>query len=113
MNPAYQHLPLSDVKPGMVLSDELLDRQGQVLLPKGAILTAQTISLLPSHGIGMLAVQRDAEPGPQQGTPEGSVVEARIDHVFRHNDPDNHDDWASGILRRYLLDYRLNREVEL
>ena len=113
MNAAYQHLALIDVKPGMVLSDELLDRQGQILLPKGAVLTAQTIALLPNHGIGMLAVLRDAAPGPLTGSADALAVEARLQQVFRHNDVDNHDDWASGILRRYMLDYRLNREVEL
>ncbi len=112
MNSAYQHLALNDVQPGMVLSDELLDRQGQVLLPKGAVLTAQTIALLPSHGIGMLAVVRDDVPGPVEGSQEGCAIEARLNHLFRKNDADNQDDWATGILRRYMLDYRLNREIE-
>lgn len=111
MNTAYQHLALNDVQPGMILSDELLDRQGQVLLPKGAVLTAQTIALLPSHGIGMLAVVRGDQPGPVEGSPEGSVIEARLNQLFRKNDADNADDCATGMLRRYMLDYRLNREI--
>ena len=36
------HFALADVKPDMVLSDDLLDPQGQVLLPKGAMLTEHT-----------------------------------------------------------------------
>lgn len=111
MSAAYQHLALTDVKPGMILSDDLLDRQGQVLLPQGAVLTAKTIALLPSHGIDMLAVLcGDAAPGAQDRL-DHSTIERRLDKLFRKNDPDNHDDWATGILRRYMLDYRLEREI--
>ncbi len=109
MNPAYRHMALAAVKPGMVLSDELLDKQGQVLLPKGAVLTARTIALLPSHGIEMVAVVCDAAPAVPLDT---GAVAARIDHLFRKNDADNADDWATGILRRYITDFRLGREIE-
>lgn len=106
----YQHLALSAVKPGMILSDELLDKQGQVLLPKGAVLTERTISLLPSHGIEMVAVQCEASAVAPADT---GALAARLDHLFRKNDPDDADDWATGILRRYVSDYRLDREIEL
>jgi hypothetical protein len=108
MSGAYQHLPLSQVRPGMILSDVLLDKQGQVLLPKGAVLTANTIALLPRHGIEMLAI---VSAGGRETPPDPGVVQARLDHLFRKNDPDNNDDWATGILRRYMTDYRLNREI--
>ncbi len=112
MSAAYQHLALTEVKPGMILSDELLDRQGQVLLPKGAVLTAKTIALLPSHGIDMLAVLCSAADAAARPRPDDSTIERRLDKLFRKNDPDNHDDWATGLLRRYMLDYRLEREIE-
>ncbi len=108
MNAAHQHLPLTDVKPGMVLSDELLDRQGNVLLAKGAVITEHILGLLPGHGIGILSVLRtDAPMGPPP-----AVVEQRLQHLFRKNDADNNEDWATGILRRYISDYRLDREIE-
>ena len=112
MSAAYQHLALTEVKPGMILSDQLLDRQGQVLLPKGMILTAKIIGLLPSHGIDMLAVLRTDDGSPPQAAADPSTIERRLDHLFRKNDPDDHDDWATGILRRYITDYRLEREIE-
>ena len=108
MNAAHQHLPLTDVRPGMVLSDELLDRQGNVLLPKGTVITEHILSLLPGHGIGILPIVRTDGPVP----PEPAAVEARLAHLFRKNDPENNDDWATGILRRYISDYRLEREIE-
>jgi hypothetical protein len=107
MSAAYQHLALTEVKPGMILSDELLDQQGNVLLPKGAVLTANTIALLPSHGIDMLAVLRaDAATVPDPG-----VIEQRQAHLFRHHNIDDPSDWATALLRRYMLDFRLEREI--
>ena len=53
----HQHLPLEQVRPGMVLSDVLLDAHGQVLLPQGAVLTENMLSLMPRHGIAMLPIQ--------------------------------------------------------
>ena len=53
MSASYQHLALAEVKPGMILSDVLLDKQGQVLLPQGAVLTAATIVLLLALALGL------------------------------------------------------------
>ena len=113
MSAAYQHLALVDVKPGMILSDVLLDRQGQVLLPQGAVLTAATIALLPRHGVEMLPIARtDGEQHVQEAAVDAAAVEARQAQLFRKNDADNQNDWATGILRRYVLDYRLGRSIE-
>jgi hypothetical protein len=113
MSAAYQHLALSQVKPGMILSDELLDKQGQVLLPKGAVLTENTIALLPRHGIDVLAVLRP--DGAEEIAPavDHSVTEARLAHLFRkhHADDPEADAFATGTLQLYLTDFRLGREM--
>lgn len=111
MSAAYQHLALSQVKPGMILSDELLDQQGQVLLPKGAVLTAKTIALLPGHGIDMLAVLRPAGDTGAAEPVDQEAIELRLARLFRKLDGTD-EDWASGILQRYISDYRLGREIE-
>ena len=112
MSAAYQHLALTQVQPGMILSDELVDQQGQILLPKGAVLTAQTIALLPRHGIDMLAVLRADDAPKRPAVPDPATVEARLDFLFRKHDPDRQEDWASRALRRFITGYRLEREVE-
>jgi len=114
MSLSYQLIALADVKPGMVLSDVLLDKQGQVLLAQGAVLTAATIALLPRHGIDMLPILRDGAGGNESDAPEhdAAAIQARLDQLFRHNDRDDHNDWATGLLRRYVEDYRLGREIE-
>ncbi|NHZ80086.1 hypothetical protein F2P44_12475 [Massilia sp. CCM 8695] len=115
MSAAYQHLALADVEPGMVLSDELLDRQGQVLLPKGAILTDRTIALLPSHGIDAVPVLRSAGAAPAQprSAPDLAASGKRLAILFRKHQPDDTHDWATSALRRYVEDYRAAREVAL
>lgn len=120
MNSPFHHLALADVLPGMVLSDVLLDRQGQVLLPEGAVLTAAIIALLPRHGIDCLAVLKTAQELPPVVAIDETAVTARLQHLFRHcstGDPSNPADSAdeqhsaSAALHAYMLDYRLNREL--
>lgn len=110
MSAAYQHLALSQVKPGMILSDELLDKQGQVLLPKGAVLTTRTIALLPSHGVESLAVLAEDSGLPEPAPVDPAVVEQRLAVLFRKTDPDNDLDWATGDLRRLITAFRLGQE---
>ncbi len=110
MTANYHHTALADVTPGMILSDVLLDPQGQVLLPRGTALTEAIIALLPRHGVDMLPIacppiSADDETKLHDG------VERRLAHLYRKHDPDNLDDWASTALRRYIEDFRLDREV--
>ena len=115
MSAAHQHLALAEIRPGMILSDELLDEQGRVLLPRGAVLNATTIALLPRHGIVSVAVLMPGAAGePAAGEPaaDPAAVQQRLAHLFRKNDIDNQNDWATGILRRYVEDYRMQRGVE-
>lgn len=107
MSDSYELVPLAHLYPGMVLADALLDAHGKVLLAEGAVLSEATILSLSRHGIGAAPVRRAvalSEPDP-------SAVQARLDHLFRRNDRDDHADWATGLLRRYVEDYRLQREV--
>ena len=112
MSAAYQHLALSQVKPGMILSDELLDQQGQVLLPKGAVLSANTIALLPGHGIEMLAVlSQDDQIAPAAAADQDAIMRRQA-RLFRKNAVPDDDAWATSILQRYILDFRLGREID-
>ncbi|WP_426189222.1 hypothetical protein [Massilia sp. DWR3-1-1] len=111
MNTAFQNLALADVRPGMVLSDVLLDRQGQVLLPEGAILTEAIIALLPRHGIERLAVLRTEQAGPVAASVDEAAVTARLARLFRHCDRTRDEDSATATLHDYVLDYRLDREI--
>ncbi|WP_332853018.1 hypothetical protein [Duganella sp. S19_KUP01_CR8] len=102
----YHQLTLAEVRPGMVLSDVLLDVQGHVLLPQGTVLTEAMLALMPRHGIAMLPILKE-EVSPEVAQATLQHHEARIDHLFRKNDADSDSDWATALLRRFVSDFRL------
>jgi hypothetical protein len=110
MSTAHKLTELGRARPGMALSDDLLDRQGQMLLPKGAVLTEAMLASLARHGVAMLPLV-GAEAEADTCAVDPVEVQARLDHLFRNNDRDDGNDWATGILRRYVEDLRLGREV--
>lgn len=109
MTASYQHMALAQVRPGMVLSDELLDIQGHVLLPQGTVLTESMLALMPRHGIAMLPVAIEGIT-EEQASAQEEHHRQRIAHLFRKNDPDSDTDWATALLRRFVEDYRLGKE---
>jgi hypothetical protein len=109
MTSNYQPLNLAQVRPGMVLSDELLDVQGHVLLPQGTVLTEAMLALMPRHGIAVLPIlQEEVSAEAVQATLNHH--EARITRLFRKNDADSDSDWATATLRRFVSDFRLGTE---
>ncbi|MDN2695736.1 hypothetical protein O0882_05340 [Janthinobacterium sp. SUN073] len=102
----HQHLPLEQVRPGMVLSDVLLDAHGQVLLPQGAVLTENMLSLMPRHGIAMLPIQAPP-PSPEEVAAQQAADSERLAYLFRKLDPDDPADAATTLLRDYVTQYRL------
>ena len=107
MSDSYELVPLAHLYPGMVLADALLDAHGKVLLAEGAVLGEATIQSMARHGVGAAPIRR-AVPLSQ---PDPAALQARLDRLFSRNDRDDHGDWATGLLRRYVEDYRLKREV--
>ncbi|MGV7209533.1 hypothetical protein ACLB1G_16940 [Oxalobacteraceae bacterium A2-2] len=108
MTASYQQLALEQVQPGMVLSDELLDVQGKLLLPQGTVLTEPMLALMPRHGIHTLPIALAAAT-PEQLAAAALQYGERLNQLFRKNDPDSSDDWATATLRRFVTDYRLGR----
>lgn len=105
MTGGYKLIARAAAQPGMVLSDVLLDAQGQVLLPQGAVLTEATLAALGRHGIEMLPIAvaaGDGDPGQAR---------ARLDHLFRNNDRNDDADWATTVLRGFVEHYRLGQET--
>lgn len=104
MSAHYRLAPLTDVQPGMILSDVLLDRVGKVLLTKGAVLTAASIASIGRHGIGMVPVLLDQVDEP----PDAAAVTARLDYLFRRQGEGAAAE-ATAALRRFVEDFRLER----
>jgi hypothetical protein len=110
MTASFQHLALAEVQPGMVLSDELLDVHGKVLLPEGTVLTADILALMPRHGITALPIALP-EKSPMEQAADHARQLARIDHLFRLHDADDGEEWAANALRRLVTEYRVGKEA--
>ena len=108
MNGAYRLTPLSDATPGMVLGEVLRDEKGNVLLAQGVVLTEGMLASLARHGVELLPILGAARVEPAIDVLK---VQGRLDRVFRKHERGNHGDWAASILREYVEDFRLQREV--
>lgn len=109
MSVPYHLTPIAETRPGMVLCDVVRDAKGNVLLAQGVVLTEAMLGSLARHGVDMLPILQ-AVPAPPPIDPE--AVQGRLDHLFRKHDRDDLGDWATGVLRRYVEDYRLQRGVD-
>jgi len=107
MSDDHDLVPVTSALPGMMLSDELLDSQGLVLLAKGTILSEAIIASFARHQIDMIPVARVEA----HRALDAAAVQARLDTLFRRHDRDDDNDWAGNLLRRYVEDYRLERQV--
>jgi hypothetical protein len=107
MSDDHELVPVATALPGMVLSDELLDSHGLVLLAKGTVLSEAIILSLARHQIDVVPVARVEA----HRAPDAPAVQARLDFMFRRHDREDDNDWAGNLLRRYVEDYRLERKV--
>lgn len=116
MSKLYAQCAVSDLRPGMVLSDDVQDNHGAVLLAAGTALSVPMIASLARHQIHTVAVMHEppetAHPSAEGEANEHTVMAGRLAHLFRRHDPDNDMDWATGVLWRYLEDFRTERSPE-
>ncbi len=99
-------LALADVTPGMILSDDLLDPQGQVLLPKGATLNEHMIESLHRHDVVSIRIVM-GELTAEEEAVQRAYFQTRLERLFRKSD----DEDANGLLHRYIRTFRLGEEA--
>ena len=105
----HQHIALTQVQAGMVLSDELLDIQGHVLLPRGTALTEDMLASLRRHNIEALPVAQ--KPSATDVAQTSEQQRKRIDYLFRNSDLGRDANHASLQLRDLVLRFRLDEET--
>lgn len=109
MSGAYQLTPLIEASPGMVLGEVLRDEKGNILLAQGVVLTEAMLASLARHGVELLPILSASRA---EAAIDPTLVQERLDRVFRRHERGNHADWATGILRQYIEDFRMKREVQ-
>jgi hypothetical protein len=101
----HKQLALTEVTAGMVLSDHLLDPQGQILLPKDTALTERIIESLHRHAVVSLPILM-GELTAEEEAAQRAHYEVRLARLFRKSDNSE----ANGLLHRYLCNFRLGVE---
>jgi hypothetical protein len=108
MRSSCQSTALADVRPGMVLAAAVCDAKGNVLLAQGMVLTETMLATLARQGVAALSILHAA---PVPAPPDPVAVQARLDYLFRAHLPAEATDYATATLRRYVEDYRLQRDM--
>lgn len=105
----YHHILLSAAKPGMILSDAVLDTKGNVLLPKGTLLNDGMLASLLRHQIATVVIA-GGEVSTEVERTERAEHSARVDHLFRQPGSTNllapPCSAASNLLHQYILHFR-------
>ena len=106
MTKGYRQLALQETLPGMILSDDLLDTQGHVLLSQGTILTAPMLHSLQRHAIEMLPILY-GDISPADEAAEMAQRRQRLTQLFRKTT----DNEGGRLLRKYVHHFRLGEQT--
>ena len=105
MTRSYKLVLLEDAVPGLVLSDDLLDRHGKILLPKQTVLTEKLIDCLRRNAIEMIPVCQDELSGEARDALISKHQE-RLSALFRKHNYDAPTENANDILLQCMTDFR-------
>lgn len=97
-----KQVDLDDARPGMVLSEAVLDGQQTVLLPEDTVLTDVMLRSLARRGIDHVFVVDDAL-SPEEWAIECARIRQRLDRLFRRCKGKG----ASDLLLQHIADYRM------
>jgi hypothetical protein len=100
----YKQVGIDDASAGMVLADEVCDRQGNVLLAKGTQLSDSTLAALRRRGVEGVRVEDDGV-SPEQLAAAREEVAVRVGHLFRAA----HGGAADAFLREQITAYRMEQ----
>jgi hypothetical protein len=96
----HRYLSLEKISAGMVLADDLLDRQGHVLLPAGISLTENMLKSLAHHEVHQVCILVDVQE--DISAPSQQEKLARLEQLFRMTPRSA----ATDSLYTYLKNYR-------
>ena len=103
MDNRHQYLSIKNIKPGMVLADDLMDKLGRILLPAGTSLTDKILKSIAQHHILQLSILVSELPGEEQDHAlERQKKIDRLQQLFRHGPYES----PTNILEAYTHKYR-------
>lgn len=101
----YRLVLIEEAIPGMVLSDNLLDRHGKILLPRDTVLNEKLLESLRRHDIDMIPIFAEALTEEQKAV---FILEQqqRLEQLFRKRNYDRPNEYANEVLLYCLKRYR-------
>ena len=103
MDKRHHFLPIHQISQGMALADDLMDKQGHVLLPAGTIISEGMLKSLERHDIHQLSILIEEMPGDEQAhLLELQKKVDRLNTLFRKRPYESPTD----ILQTYIQKYR-------
>jgi hypothetical protein len=93
-------LPVSALSPGMVLSDDLRDGWGNILLPQGSELTEVTLEALKRYDISELPIVSEELTEAEQ-TAKLKQQQQRIGILFRNSEANKATDMLMQFVRKF------------
>jgi hypothetical protein len=103
MSDQHHYLPISKIYPGMTLATELIDKQGQILLPAGVIITKQILASLLLHDIHQLSVLKDISDLPSLNNANLEITKQRLDIIFRHAPFEEPRNTLANLIKKFRL----------
>ena len=108
MDNRHQYLSIKNIKPGMVLADDLMDKLGRILLPAGTLLTDKILLSITQHHILQLSILVSELPGEEQDQAlERQKKIDRLQQLFRHGPFES----PTNILEAYINKYRTGDSI--
>lgn len=98
----HKAVAIDDALPGMILSLDVLDARGGMLVPKATVLSDAMLTSLRRRGIDLFHVADDALCVEDQAA-ESERVRSRLDVLFKNCEGDR----VRTLLRQEIMTYRL------
>jgi pyruvate dehydrogenase complex dehydrogenase (E1) component len=105
----HRQIPLDQATAGMVLSDDLLDTHGNILVARNVTLTDSMLAALRRHQVDAVSVVSGMLTDDELAARRRHDAE-RLARLFRK--PTDDIEEATGILAQYVRYYRLGGEEE-
>nr|WP_315487365.1 hypothetical protein [uncultured Undibacterium sp.] len=108
MSKKHHFIPVSKLRAGMILSENLLDKLGHILLPSGTELTENTIKAMAHHEVHQLAVFSDSIDDDENDNSDIELQQkkiAKLGAIFRHAPVGEPTD----MLKMYVEKYRRSK----
>ncbi len=105
MTASYKQLTLHELAVGMILSDDLRDDNGVILLSQGVIITDAIIAALKRHGVETVPILC-SEVSADDEAAEMALRKQHLAKLFRKQSPDD----ASALLHACVELFRLGNQ---